>query len=79
MIMTMKKGREQGDALKLYKEERAEYDVIISNTLNRPRLQFHHPDFIKDYFSIDKHYDFNKAQNVVNVLEIISGRGLVFS
>ena len=56
MITCMRKGREQGDALKLFKQERRDYDVIVSNTLNRPRLQFHHPDFIKDYFSIDKHF-----------------------
>lgn len=61
MITTMAKGKQLGDALKLYKEERRDYDVIVSNTLARPRLQFHHPDFIKDYFSVDKHYDFHKT------------------
>jgi cytochrome P450 len=75
----MKKGKEQGDSLKLFKEERRNYDVIVSNTLTRPRLQFHHPDFIKDYFSNENHYAFPKTENVTNVYDRIAGRGITFA
>lgn len=80
MITTIRKGRKlYGDDLRLYKTERRHYDVIVSNTLNRPRLQFHHPDFIKEYYAVDKHYDFPKTRSVVSVFTKLAGNGLTFS
>ena len=38
MFAQIRKGVEQGDALKIYKEERSRYDVIIGNALNTPRI-----------------------------------------
>lgn len=79
MIETMRKGGKQGDVFKLYKEDRRDYDVIVSNSLNRPRLQFQHPDFIKDFYSVDKHYQYPKTESIVKVFSRIAGKGLFFS
>lgn len=79
MITTLRKGRKFGDDLKIYKEERRDYDVIVSNTLTRPRLQFHHPDFIRDFYSVEKLYDFVKTEAIVNVYARIGGHGLIFT
>lgn len=65
MLQAMRKGASKGDVLDLFKNERRNYDVIVSNTFASPRLQFHHPDFLKDFFSLDKHNEFPKTKNVV--------------
>lgn len=46
--------------MKVFKYERGEFDVIVTNSLNRPKLEFNHPDFIKDFYSVDKHYEYPK-------------------
>ena len=80
MVTTMRQGRKlYSDDLRLYKVDRRNYDVIVSNSFNKPRLQFHHPDFIKDFFAVDKQYEFPKSKSVVEVLAKIAGKGVIFS
>lgn len=38
IMENIKKGIEQGDALKLYKEDYKDYDVVITNILASPKL-----------------------------------------
>lgn len=56
MMATIKKGIQEGDAMKFYKEEYGKYDAIVTNILIKPKLEFVHPDFAKDFYSVDKHY-----------------------
>ena len=80
MVQTIRQGRKlYGDDLRLYKVDRRNYDVIVSNSFNRPRLQFHHPDFIKDFYVIDNNVNFAKTKSVVQVLAKIAGHGVTFS
>ena len=44
-----------------------------------PRLEINHPDFIKSYFGIDKHYEYPKSERVVNIFSRLAGKGLPFS
>lgn len=80
MIYTLQKGQEQGDALKLHKQRGREgFDVTVTNLLIKPKLEFIHPDFVKDFFSVDKHYDFPKEQKVIDIFTRAAGHGLPFS
>jgi cytochrome P450 len=65
--------------MSFYKEIGSQYDVVVSNTLFFPYLEFHHPDFIKDYYSVDKHYQYPKEKSVVNAFSRLTGHGLPFS
>lgn len=65
--------------MSFYKEIGSQYDVVVSNTLFFPYLEFHHPDFIKDYYSVDKHYQYPKQKIVVDAFSRLTGRGLPFS
>ncbi len=56
MFDILTKGIKKGDAMKFHKEVGSQYDVVISNQLISPVLEFSHPDFIKEYYSVDKHY-----------------------
>ena len=56
LIDIINKGIKQGDALKVYKEDYSEYDVIVANMLLDPKIEFKHIDFIKDFYAVDKHY-----------------------
>ena len=60
LIGVIKRGMAQGDALKVYKEERCNYDAVVSNAFTRPRIELYHPDFLKDFYSVDKHYEYPK-------------------
>lgn len=53
---TIRKGIKEGDALKVHKEIYSQYDVVVSNVLTQPKIIFIHPDFVKDFYSVDKHY-----------------------
>lgn len=80
MVETIRQGRKlYDDDLRFYKVERRNYDVIVSNSFNRPRLQFHHPDFIKDFFNIENNVNFAKTKSVVEVFAKIAGYGVTFS
>lgn len=60
--------------MKVFKEVRRDYDVVVTNSMNRPKLELNHPDFIKDFYSVDKHYEYPKEQKVVNLITRASGR-----
>jgi hypothetical protein len=47
--------------------------------MNRPKLEFNHPDFIKDFYSVDKHYEYPKEQKVVSLITRSSGRSQLSS
>lgn len=79
LLTQIKKSAAQGDALKFYKEERATYDIIVSNSLHVPRIEINHPDFLKDYYSVDKHYMYPKEWRIVQIFSQIGGSGLPFS
>lgn len=53
--------------------------MIVTNSMNRPKLEFNHPDFIKDFYSVDKHYQYPKEQKVVNLITRASGRNQLSS
>lgn len=55
-----RKRNNTGDPYKLYKTEYPNYDLVITNVLNIPLIEICHVDFIKAYFSFDKHYDYPK-------------------
>lgn len=65
--------------MQFYKEMGAQYDVVVSNQQFEPLLEFYHPDFIKDFFSVDKHYDYPKEEKVLNFFTRVTGKGLIFS
>lgn len=79
VITNIKKGMAEGDALKIYKEERSKYDVVVSNILSRPRIEINHPDFLKDFYAVDKHYEYPKSQRGIRLFSRVAGKGLVFS
>lgn len=48
LFKVIKQGINQGDAMNFYKSMGAgQYDVILSNFLNKPKIEFVHPDFVK--------------------------------
>ncbi len=47
--------------------------------MNRPRIEIYNPDFIKDFYSVDKHYEYPKAERVVKIFSRIGGHGLPLS
>lgn len=79
MVTQFRKGNTHGDALKIYKENRCHYDVVVCNSLNMPRLEIYHPDFIKEYYAVDKHYEYPKAKRVAEIFSRIGGYGLPFT
>ena len=62
--------------MQYYKELAAQYDVVVSNHQFEPFLEFFHLDFIKDFYSMDKHYDYPKDEKMVNFFARVTGRGL---
>ncbi len=38
-----------------------------------------HPDFAKDFYSVDKHYLYPKEEKIVNIFSRAAGHGLPFS
>ena len=79
LIGVIKRGMAQGDALKVYKEERCNYDAVVSNAFTRPRIELYHPDFLKDFYSVDKHYEYPKSIRPIRLFTRVAGKGLVFS
>lgn len=79
MISAFRRGIKLGDAIIEYKQIRSNYDVVVGNALLIPRLEINHPDFIKSYFAIDKHYEYPKSEKVVNIFSRLAGKGLPFS
>lgn len=46
---------------------------MISNALNRPVIELLGVDFIKDYFTVDKHYNYPKIHYFMNPLKRFYG------
>lgn len=61
-----RKHRSEGDPYKLYRTEYPHIDIVISNVFHRPVVELCHVDFLKDYFSADKHFDFPKIHLFMN-------------
>lgn len=77
--LLMNKEKNHGDPFKAYREEYPNYDVIVTNILNKALIEFLHPDFIKDFYSVDKHYSYPKTTIALDFIKRISGIGLPFS
>lgn len=61
-----KKGKKDGDPFRLYRTEYPNNDIVLSNILCVPIVQLVSVDFIKDYFTLDKHYDYPKMHLFMN-------------
>ena len=79
MFNSLQEGMQKGDAMKFYKEIGSQYDVVVSNELNHPVVEFNHPGFIKDFYSVDKHYEYPKQKKIVNIFARLAGNGLALS
>lgn len=44
--------------------------------MNKPFLEFCHPDFIKDFYQVDKEYVYQKASATRDVLNRVTGPSL---
>lgn len=47
--------------------------------MNKPYIEFFNPDFIKDFYSVDKHYQYPKMQPGIKFIARIAGKGLPLS
>lgn len=47
--------------------------------LNKPMIELCHPDFIKDFYAVDRHFSFPKNKKFIEFITKITGRGLPFS
>lgn len=65
--------------MKVYKEVRSKYDVVVTNILSRPRIEINHPDLLRDFYAVDKHYEYPKSPKGLRLFARVAGRGLVFS
>ena len=55
------------------------YDVVISNAFYKPLVEICHIDFIKDFFSVDKHYSYPKIKMISTPIARLVGGGLGFT
>lgn len=63
----------EGDPLKLLREEYPKYDVIVTNMMNQPFLEFCHPDFIKDFYGVNKEYIYQKSPAIRSIMKRVTG------
>jgi hypothetical protein len=47
--------------------------------MNTPFIEICHLDFIKDFYSMDKHYDYPKLKAIISPLKMLFGPGVGFS
>lgn len=53
-------GKAVGDPYIDYKTNHQDYDIVVSNMYHMPFLELLHVDFIKEFYAVDKHYDYPK-------------------
>ena len=57
----LKKDEQEGDAFRLYKKEYSQHDVVVSNIFNIIYIEFCEPNFIRDFYYKDNHFEFPKV------------------
>lgn len=72
-------GLRTGDPWHTYKTEFKGYDVVVSNMMNRPYVEFINMDFIREYFAVDRHYMYPKSKIASNAIRRFMGNGLLLS
>ena len=76
----IEQGIKEGNPFKILKQEYPKYDVVLTNLMNRPYIELCHVDFIKDFYSVDKHYDYPKIEAImVPFKRLTGGPGIGFS
>ena len=53
-------GIKNGNPYEYKQKEYQGYDIIISNIYHKPMIQLVGVDFKKEYYAMDKHYDYPK-------------------
>lgn len=71
--------KKKGDALNVCKTIYRDHDVILGNSLSKIVMDFSHPDFIKDFYSNEHLYTFQKDKFMTEPIERAMGRGIPFS
>ncbi len=68
--------KKKGDPHLTYKTIYPNYDIVLSNVFQKPFIELISVDFIKDFFSYDKHYDYPKVELVVKPFRRLTGQAL---
>lgn len=64
--------------MKIYKEDYCQYDILVTHLLFHPKLELINLDFIKDFYTVDKHYSYPKDR-LIQIYTRLAGEGLPFS
>lgn len=72
-------GRDKGDPYGDYKTTHQNYDLVLSNVYHIPFLELIHVDFIRDFYAVDKHYDYPKPVALVQPFIRLTGPILAFT
>ena len=60
-IAQLKKDEKKGDAFATVKNQYSEYDVVLTNIRNNPRIILVNPTLIKEYYMMEKDFIITKT------------------
>lgn len=72
-------GKAKGDPYIDYKTNHQAYDIVASTIYHMPFLELLHPDFIKEFYAVDKHYDYPKPIEFTKPFVRLTGPILAFT
>jgi hypothetical protein len=75
----LQRDQKDGDAFKIYKTIYPQYDIILSNSFNNVVIDLTHPDFIKDFYSSEHLYVYEKVKFFTGTIVRAMGKGIPFS
>ena len=76
----IEEGIKHGSPFKIYRQQYPKYDVVLNNMVNKPFIELCHIDFVRDFYSVDKHYDYPKIAAIgIPFKRLIGSDGIGFS